>query len=167
MAVWLSGQSGPPSTEGQQRGTFKSTVLSACSQWQFWVLIAQTPHKVQGKESMKSMSIRKPPQGENLLGVPLGQEETQERNPWPRPENKGSRVLRPGIPGAVTGLSLTRASLPSKTTDLIPPCLGFIPSPPWRTSAEPRSLRLTPGRRQRPWWRSFKASRPRPQAAAG
>lgn len=33
--------------------------------------------------------------------------------------------------------------LAEQTTDLTPPCLGFIPSPPQSTSAEPRSLRLT------------------------
>lgn len=84
MAVWLSGQNGPPSTEGQRGGTFKSTALSACSQWQFWVLVVQTPQRAQGKEINEINEYTKATrQGEHLPSVLLGQEETLRKETLP------------------------------------------------------------------------------------
>ena len=95
MAVWLSGQNGPPSTEGRRGGTFKATALSACSQWQFWVLVAQTPHRAQGKEINEINEYTKATrQGEHLLSVPLGQETLRKetRGPALRTDGRGDKA---------------------------------------------------------------------------
>lgn len=92
---------------GAAGGTFKSTALSACSQWQFWILVAQTPHRAQGKEINEINEYTKATrQGEHLPSVPLRQEETlrketrgpalrtdgrgEEAEPWTAARNPGS-----------------------------------------------------------------------------